>query len=157
MTERDRRWLARAVELSRRCPPSPTAFSVGAVIVVDGLVVSEGHSRQHDDREHAEEAALDRAGGAPAHRPSGGVDLSAATMYTSLEPCGVRRSRPRPCAELIIAAGIPRVVYALGEPPLLAPGGGAAKLRAAGVEVVQLPELADEVREINAHLLGSVS
>jgi len=146
MADGDERWLARAVKLSRQCAPSATAFSVGAVIAIDDALVAEGYSRQHDDREHAEEAAL--AGLADLS------DLSRATIYTSLEPCGVRRSRPRPCAELIIAAGIARVVYALGEPPVLAPGGGAVTLRAAGVEVVQLPAFAEAVRKINAHLLG---
>ena len=31
----DRRWLAQAIELSRRCPPSQSAFSVGAVLLSD--------------------------------------------------------------------------------------------------------------------------
>jgi diaminohydroxyphosphoribosylaminopyrimidine deaminase/5-amino-6-(5-phosphoribosylamino)uracil reductase len=80
--------------------------------------------------------------------------LAGATMYSSLEPCGVRASRPRPCADLIITAGISRVVYAWHEPPLLAVGGGAEMLRAAGVSVTEAPELADEAREMNAHLVS---
>ena len=32
LTEVDLHWLRQAIELSRRCPPSPTAFSVGALI-----------------------------------------------------------------------------------------------------------------------------
>ena len=32
-TEADREWLRQAIELSRCCPPSATAFCVGAVIV----------------------------------------------------------------------------------------------------------------------------
>ena len=64
----------------------------------------------------------------------------------------MRASRPRPCADLIVAAGIPRVVYAWHEPPLLASGGGAEMLIAAGVSVIEIPELADEAREPNAHL-----
>jgi diaminohydroxyphosphoribosylaminopyrimidine deaminase/5-amino-6-(5-phosphoribosylamino)uracil reductase len=58
-----------------------------------------------------------------------------------------------PCADLIIAAGIGRVVFAWSEPPVLAPGGGAARLRAAGVSVLHLSELAAAAGEINAHLL----
>ena len=39
----DVRWLHRAIELSRRCPPSPFAFSVGAVVVAaDGTVLATG-------------------------------------------------------------------------------------------------------------------
>ena len=55
-------------------------------------------------------------------------------------------SRPRTCSELIIAGGIPRVVFALREPPTFVDGRGAERLAEAGVEVVELPELADGVR-----------
>ena len=65
-----------------------------------------------------------------------------------------RASRPRPCAELIIAAGLRRVVIAWREPPLFVPGGGAAVLEAAGVAVTEIPALAAAARVPNAHLLG---
>ncbi|KJS56029.1 dCMP deaminase [Streptomyces rubellomurinus subsp. indigoferus] len=141
--------LRRAVELSRRCPPSTTAFSVGAVIVgADGTVLAEGFSRETDPHDHAEEAAL-------AKLPAGDPRLRGATVYSSLEPCGRRASRPRPCARLLIAAGVPRVVVAWREPDLFVTDcQGAALLTAAGVEVVELPELAEEARAVNAHLLG---
>lgn len=151
----DRRWLERAIELSRRCPPSATAFSVGAVLVAaDASVLSAGYSRELDPVSHAEEGALAKLGlpgGTGAAEPA---RLAGATMYCSLEPCGVRASRPVPCADLIIASGIGRVVIAWLEPPVLAPGGGAARLRAAGVTVQALPELAAAAREVNAHLLS---
>lgn len=140
----DREWLAATVALSRRCPPSPNAFSVGAVLVdASGVQVSAGYSREGDPTEHAEEAALRKAG-----RIGPG-----ATIYSSLEPCSVRKSRPRSCAELIVAAGIRRVVYALREPVLFVDGAGDEQLRDAGVEVVELADLADAVRRVNAHLL----
>ncbi len=144
----DFRWLRETIELSRRCPPSRTAFSVGAVIVgADGTPLATGFSREADPRDHAEEAALGKLS-------PGDPRLATATMYSSLEPCGVRASRPRPCAELIIAAGLRRVVYAWHEPPLLAAGGGAEMLRAAGISVTQVAELAAEARQVNAHLVG---
>jgi 5-amino-6-(5-phosphoribosylamino)uracil reductase len=148
----DRRWLEAAVELSRRCPPSPAAYSVGAVIVgADGAELARGFSREGDPHEHAEEAALRKL-------PAGDPRLAEATLYSSLEPCGARRSRPMSCAALALRAGIRRVVYALREPPLLAAGHGAAALRAAGVTVIEVPDLAGRVREVNAHLLpGSAS
>ena len=146
--EVDAYWLRQAIELARRCPPSPTAFSVGAVIVAaDGTPLATGFSRERDLRDHAEEVALAKL------RPDD-PRLAGATMYSSLEPCGVRASRPRPCADLIITAGLRRVVYAWHEPPLLAAGGGAEMLEAAGVSVTEIPELADEAREMNTHLLN---
>jgi diaminohydroxyphosphoribosylaminopyrimidine deaminase / 5-amino-6-(5-phosphoribosylamino)uracil reductase len=145
----DRRWLREAIELSRRCPPSASAFSVGAILVSrSGAVISTGFSRQGDPRDHAEEVALARAAGtAP---PA----LAGATIYCSLEPCLSRASRPRPCAELIVAAGIGRVVVAWLEPPLFVPGGGAAWLRGRGVTVIEFPEAAADARAVNAHLLS---
>lgn len=147
----DLHWLTRAVELSENCPPSRTAFSVGAVVVgADGTVLAEGWSRRTDDHDHAEEAALaDLAADDPR--------LRTATVYSSLEPCGERASRPRTCARLIIAAGVPRVVVAWREPDLFVRAcQGTALLTAAGVEVVELPQLADRARAVNAHLLGTV-
>jgi riboflavin-specific deaminase-like protein len=143
----DRRWLLRAVEESRRCPPSPTAFSVGAFIVsADGELLATGYSRESGPYDHAEEAALAKLDPADPRLPG-------ATIYSSLEPCRYRASRPRPCAELIISSGLRRVVTAWLEPPVFAPGGGAELLRAAGVTVVEVPELAARARPINAAVL----
>jgi len=144
-TADDRRFLWEAVDLSRRCPPSTTAFSVGAVIVREGDVVSTGFSREERDDEHAEELAIRRAEAA-------GRSLHGCTLYSSLEPCSVRKSGRRACCDRIIEAGIARVVYASAEPPLFVSGQGAARLRASGVDVLQLEELAGAVRRVNAHL-----
>ena len=142
----DLHWLREAIELSRRCPPSESAFSVGAVVVSDpGKVIATGYSRERDPKDHAEEVALAQAAGDPL--------LTGATLYSSLEPCLARASRPRSCAELIVEAGIPRVVIAWLEPPLLAAGGGAGALRRAGVTVVEIPWLAGLARSVNAHLV----
>lgn len=141
----DAHWLTEAIELSRLCPPSETAFAVGAVIVsAEGEELTRGYSRETDDKVHAEESALAKL--PPDSR------LAGATIYSSLEPCGQRKSRPRTCTELILAAGIPRVVFAMREPPIFVPGDGAEKLTAGGATVVELPELAPAVRAINSHL-----
>ena len=142
----DLHWLREAIELSRCCPPSQSAFSVGAVLVSDaGKVIATGYSRERDPKDHAEEVALAQAAGDPL--------LTGATLYSSLEPCLARASRPRSCAELIIAAGVPRVVIAWLEPPLFTAGGGAGVLRRAGVTVVDIPWLAALARSVNAHLV----
>ncbi len=147
-TAADWQWLRHAIELSRQCPPSPSAFCVGAVIVdAAGGVVATGFSRQHDPHDHAEEGAL-------AALQPGDPRLTGATLYSSLEPCRFRASRPRPCAELIIEAGLRRVVIAWLEPPVFARGGGAELLGDAGVTVVEIPDLAAEARAVNAAVLG---
>ncbi|OLB80665.1 MAG: dCMP deaminase [Actinobacteria bacterium 13_2_20CM_2_71_6] len=147
----DREWLVAAIELSRLCPPVDTAYAVGAIVVgIDGRELSRGYSRENDPADHAEESALDKLSDPD-------VDLTDATLYSSLEPCSSRRSRLRTCTELIVVTGIRRVVFALHEPPLLADGRGVEFLEAAGVEVIQIPDLAEAVRRINANVLGSGS
>jgi 5-amino-6-(5-phosphoribosylamino)uracil reductase len=144
----DGRFLRMAIELSRQCPPSQTAFSVGAVIVAaDGEVMATGYSREQEPNDHAEEVALRKVG-------RDDPRLAAATIYSSLVPCGARASRPVTCVQHIIAAGIPRVVFAWREPPIFTQGEGAEQLREAGVEVIELPELAEAAREVNAPLLS---
>ncbi len=146
----DRGWIEAAIELSRSCPMSTTAYAVGAVIVAaDGVELARGYSREVLPTDHAEESVLAKAAVA-------GADLSRATLYTSLEPCTTRRSRSRTCTDLILAAGIPRVVFAMHEPPTFADCQGAETLRAAGLEVVELADLAEQVRAVNAHLFDKV-
>ena len=150
-----RRWSRRCGRRARRGPPSQSAFAVGAVLVSDaGTVIATGHSRERDPKDHAEEVALARAAGDPL---LAGSTLAGATLYSSLEPCLARASRPRCCAELIIDAGIGRVVIAWLEPPLFAGGGGAGALRRAGVTVDEIPWLAEAARSVNAHLFGEGS
>jgi diaminohydroxyphosphoribosylaminopyrimidine deaminase/5-amino-6-(5-phosphoribosylamino)uracil reductase len=143
----DRRWLSLAIELSKRCPPSTTAFSVGAVIVDEhGRELSRGFSREETNL-HAEEAALGKLDLRAAH-------LRIATIYSSLEPCARRGSRPRTCVELIIAAGIRRVVIAWREPPIFVPDAhGVGALTAAEIEVVEYSELAEAAAAVNGALL----
>ena len=147
-TGADRAWLARTIDLSRRCSPSPSAFCVGAAVVAaDGTVMATGYSRETSPHSHAEEAALAKIDPADPR-------LTGATLYSSLEPCRVRASRPTPCAQLIIEAGLRRVVIAWLEPPVFAPGGGAALLGEAGITVVEVPGLAAEARAVNAAVLS---
>lgn len=144
----DHYWLQQAIDLSYSCPPSPTAFSVGAIIISgEGDVLATGYSRETSPHDHAEEVALTKL-------PPDDPRLHSAIIYTSLEPCSKRASRPRTCTELILAAGIPRVVLAWREPAIFVDCEGAELLAAAGVDVVELSPLAEEVKEINAHLLS---
>jgi 5-amino-6-(5-phosphoribosylamino)uracil reductase len=143
----DHHWLALACELATLCPPSTTAFSVGAIVVAaDGTELARGYSRENDPHDHAEEAALAKLSRDPR--------LATATVYSSLEPCAARASRPRPCAQLIRDAGIRRVVTAWREPDTFVPGAeGTELLESAGVAVVELPSYAEAAQAPNRHLL----
>ncbi|MGA5705848.1 dihydrofolate reductase family protein [Streptomyces cellulosae] len=146
----DRHWLALACELAAQCPPSETAFSVGAVVVAaDGTELARGHSREGEDPVvHAEEAALAKADPTDPR-------LAGATVYSSLEPCARRASRPAPCARLILDAGVRRVVTAWREPDtFVTDADGSAVLAEGGATVVVLPEFEQRAKAPNAHLLG---
>ena len=114
--------------------PNP---AVGCVIVKDGAVTGRGWT-QPGGRPHAETEALGRAGGG----------ARGATAYVSLEPCAHEGETP-PCADALVAAGLGRVVVGLGDPDPRVDGGGVARLRAAGIEVVT-GVCADEAAEIAA-------
>lgn len=116
--------MAHALALGRRglgnVWPNP---AVGCVIVAGGRIVGRGFTRP-GGRPHAEVVALAQAG--PAAR--------GATAYVTLEPCAHHGVTP-PCSDALIAAGVARVVVALGDPDPRVNGGGIARLRAAGVAV----------------------
>jgi diaminohydroxyphosphoribosylaminopyrimidine deaminase/5-amino-6-(5-phosphoribosylamino)uracil reductase len=116
--------MTRALDLGERVlgttSPNPP---VGAVVLDrTGEVVGEG-ATSPPGGPHAEVHALRQAG----ERARGG------TAVVTLEPCA-HTGRTGPCAEALIEAGIARVVVAVPEPTSLA-GGGAQRLRDAGVDV----------------------
>jgi diaminohydroxyphosphoribosylaminopyrimidine deaminase/5-amino-6-(5-phosphoribosylamino)uracil reductase len=123
--DEDERWMNAALGFGRRglglTAPNP---SVGALLVKDGIVIGRGVT-QPGGRPHAEQRALDEAGGS-AH---------GATLYVTLEPCAHHGLTP-PCAEAIAAAGVARVVSALEDPDPRVAGKGNALMREAGIEVV---------------------
>jgi diaminohydroxyphosphoribosylaminopyrimidine deaminase/5-amino-6-(5-phosphoribosylamino)uracil reductase len=125
--------LRRALELGEsvrgRTSPNPP---VGAVVLdAAGAIVGEGATRPAGGP-HAEVIALTEAGA----RARGG------TAVVTLEPCA-HTGRTGPCVTALLEAGVTRVVYALDDPNPVA-SGGAALLRAAGVEVIG-PAAVDEV------------
>ena len=124
MNERDEELLDRALDLAeggrRTASPNPI---VGCVIARDGRVLGEGwHVRRGEP--HAERNALEACS----------EPVAGATAYVSLEPCSHHGRQP-PCADALIAAGIGRVVCAIGDPNPEVDGAGVARLRAAGIVV----------------------
>jgi diaminohydroxyphosphoribosylaminopyrimidine deaminase/5-amino-6-(5-phosphoribosylamino)uracil reductase len=113
---------------------------VGCVITAaDGRVIGRGHTQQAGGP-HAEVMALRDA-------RASGESARGATAWVTLEPCS-HFGRTPPCCDALIEAGIARVVMAIQDPNPLVAGQGAARLRAAGIAVVD-GELADEARELN--------
>lgn len=101
--------------------PNP---AVGCILVNEGRVIGRGWT-DRGGRPHAEAMALDAAGDA----------ARGATAYVTLEPCAHQSARGPACADLLIAAGVARVVIAVQDPDPRTNGDGIARLRAAGIAV----------------------
>lgn len=142
----DLKYLKAAVEESRKSAPVQGSYCVGAVIVTADGQAFKGYTHETGEHNHAEEEAVAKA-------LKTGATLRGATIYSSMEPCSIRKSKPASCAQLIIGYGFARVVYALPEPPVFVNCNGADMLANAGIEVVRLDTLAPEVCKINSHLL----
>jgi diaminohydroxyphosphoribosylaminopyrimidine deaminase/5-amino-6-(5-phosphoribosylamino)uracil reductase len=140
----DRRWMDYALRLGRRAlGNSGENPNVGAVIVKDGRLAGVGWTRE-GGRPHAETEALAMAG----------EMAKGATAYVTLEPCA-HHGRTPPCAAAMVAAGVSRVVAALGDPDPRVLGRGFAMLREGGVAVV-VGEGAAEARHDMAGFLTRV-
>jgi diaminohydroxyphosphoribosylaminopyrimidine deaminase/5-amino-6-(5-phosphoribosylamino)uracil reductase len=116
--------MRRALELAAHglysTQPNPR---VGAVVARDDEIIGEGwHERAGEP--HAEPIAIRAAG----ERARG------ATIYVTLEPCS-HQGRTPPCADVLLAAGVRRVVFAIADPNPRVNGAGAARLRDAGIAV----------------------
>jgi diaminohydroxyphosphoribosylaminopyrimidine deaminase/5-amino-6-(5-phosphoribosylamino)uracil reductase len=103
---------------------------VGAVVVSGGEVVGEGWY-EYEGVRHAEVIALEQAG----ERAHDG------TLYVTLEPCS-HQGRTPPCADAVVTAGVTRAVVGARDPNPLVDGRGIERLRAAGIEVELLDDLA---------------
>ena len=108
--------------LAARGTTSPNPW-VGAAVVRDGHLVSVGATGPYGGA-HAEAAAL------------ANIDATGAELYTTLEPCmPFEGKKTRPCADLIVASGVRRVVIAIEDPHAPVRGQGVQFLRDNGVEV----------------------
>ena len=134
-TPQDERFMRQALALARRglgkTSPNP---AVGAVLVRDGRIISEGwHKRAGGP--HAEVFALRD------------VKADGAKLYVTMEPCSTWGKTP-PCTKAIIAAGVKRVVVAALDPNPRHNGRGLKLLRRAGIRV-EAGLLADEATAMN--------
>jgi diaminohydroxyphosphoribosylaminopyrimidine deaminase/5-amino-6-(5-phosphoribosylamino)uracil reductase len=122
-------YMLRCVELARKgsgtVAPNPM---VGAVLVHGQRMIGEGWHQRYGEA-HAEVNCIHSVA------PEDQALIPSSTLYVSLEPCAHFGKTP-PCADLIIAQKIPKVVIGSQDPFPDVNGKGIAKLRAAGIEVV---------------------
>jgi len=123
---------------------------VGSVIVVDGNIIGEGYHKAYGGA-HAEPNAIKDV--LTKHADAEQL-LKRATLYVNLEPCAHYGKRP-PCSDLIIRHQIPEVVIGCHDPFKLVDGQGIAKLKNAGIRVVE-NILEKECRELNRRFFTRV-
>ncbi|MDE5561659.1 MAG: bifunctional diaminohydroxyphosphoribosylaminopyrimidine deaminase/5-amino-6-(5-phosphoribosylamino)uracil reductase RibD [Bacteroidaceae bacterium] len=143
MTE-DEKYMRRAIQLAR-CGEAGVGTNpmVGAVIVHGGRIIGEGYHRKYGGPHaevHAVRNAFARTGAA---MPDTGEAMPAhirqlfggSTLYVTLEPCSHWGKTP-PCCDMIVRAGIGRVVIGMTDPNSKVNGEGIRRMKAAGIEVV---------------------
>lgn len=139
-------YMRRAIELAKlgigKVNPNPL---VGAVIVKNGQIISEGYHMIYGDL-HAERNAFKNL--------KSPEDANGAEMYVTLEPCCHHGKQP-PCTEAIIEHGISRVYVGSNDPNELVAGKGIQILRDAGIEVVTefLKEQCDAINPVFFHYI----
>ncbi|KIV92436.1 hypothetical protein PV10_03735 [Exophiala mesophila] len=176
-------YLRHALSLAQQSPPKPTNFRVGCVIVsypasdgdssplttsqtVPGTVLETGYTLELEGNTHAEQNALSKL---QASQGSANVQdwslvlpqSSNVTLYTTLEPCGLRLSGNLPCVDRIIAtrrglhgeqdsgAGIRKVIFGAREPgTFVADSKSLQKLDQAGVSWEFVPGLEEDILKV---------
>lgn len=105
MTEDDERWMRRAIEIARSKGSDPSTSPLGSVIVRDGREIAAERNQTKelpDATAHAEMMAIRRA-----CEKIGELELRGATLYSTLQPCGM-------CTMASIWSKVQRVVYGAG-------------------------------------------
>lgn len=128
--EQDHKWMRLACLYAGRAQghswPNP---AVGCVLIsAEQKLVAVGATAS-GGRPHAEATALLNAAQA-----GKSAEIKGGTAYVTLEPCA-HKGRGPACAELLVEAGLRRVVYAVGDPDERVNGKGRARLIEGGIDV----------------------
>ena len=140
----DVKFARQAIEEAKKSIPEddgrPHPF-VGVVIVKNGTVLSTAH-RGEEPGNHAEFFALEKKLSDEA--------IAGATVYTTLEPCTIRKPPKQPCAARLIERKVARVVIGMLDPDSRISGLGQRTLRRANIVTDLFPhDLMTELEELN--------
>ena len=105
MTQEDEQWMRQAIAVARSKGSDPATSPLGSIIVLDGRVIAAERNQTHelpDATAHAEMMAIRRA-----CEGTGEMELRGATLYSTLQPCGM-------CTMAAIWSKVGRVVYGAG-------------------------------------------
>ncbi|OEK03217.1 riboflavin biosynthesis protein RibD [Roseivirga sp. 4D4] len=146
MNNQDILFMQRALELAElgRGHVSPNPM-VGCVIVYEGQIIGEGYHKKYGEA-HAEVNAINAV--------SDKNLLTQATVYVTLEPCS-HHGRTPPCADLLVANQVKRVVIGAVDTNPLVGGKGIKKIEEAGIEVTH-GLLSEESRSLNKRFFSFI-
>jgi len=97
--------MRQAIAVARSKGSDPATSPLGSIIVLDGRVIAAERNQTHelpDATAHAEMMAIRRA-----CEGTGEMELRGATLYSTLQPCGM-------CTMAAIWSKVGRVVYGAG-------------------------------------------
>ena len=138
--------MKRAMDLARRgglkVSPNPM---VGAVLVKNGKIISEGYHKFYGGP-HAEVNAL---------KNLSKKQIRGATLYVTLEPCCIYGKTP-PCTNFLLSSGISDLVLAMRDPNPLVSGKGISILRKNGVNV-RVGVLREKARSLNKVFIKNIT
>ncbi|CCK72542.1 uncharacterized protein KNAG_0K01770 [Huiozyma naganishii CBS 8797] len=145
-----KKYMEFAIEEARKCGPTTTAFSVGAVLTNGTDVLEVGYSRELPGNTHAEQCALEKYFTKTGHRrvPPGTV------LYTTMEPCSFRLSGNDPCVQRVLSLGgdIQTVFVGVMEPDTFVKNNTSLTLlENAGINYIQIPGYESECTKIAFH------
>ena len=145
--EYNRKYMEMALDEARKCGETQTQFNVGCVLVLDGEVISTGHSRELEGNTHAEQCALEKY-----FAKNGGIrDVPLGTeLYTTMEPCSLRLSGNLPCVDRILALpNITACFVGVMEPDVFVKNNlSYKKLKDAGIEYIHIPGYEEQALDI---------
>jgi len=147
-------WMRLALSLAERSPPKPSNYRVGAVLVDDETheVLATGYTLELPGNTHAEQCCLLKLAekhGVPEEKLKEVLPASM-ILYTTVEPCSKRLSGNLPCVERVLRlAGSLRTVYVgVFEPEKFVTNTGRKTLEAAGVAVIHVGGLEEEILSV---------
>ena len=126
-----------ALEEAKKCEGTETAFSVGALLVKDGEILSTGYSRELPGNTHAEQCGVEKY-----YEKTGTREVPEGTViYTTMASLALKDLVGNlPCTDRILDHNIQTVFVGVLEPDtFVANNVGKKKLTDAGVHYIHIP------------------
>ncbi|KAI9295624.1 hypothetical protein K502DRAFT_211123 [Neoconidiobolus thromboides FSU 785] len=146
MISKDEEYMELAIKQANKCKPVDGAYSVGAVLVNDGGIISQGYSREIEGNTHAEECCFLKLNDQQ-------INYNQCTIYTTMEPCSERLSGKKPCLNWILEKGVKRVVCGIKEPDNFVNCNSTNLLLDNNITVIYLDGFQDLCLQPNSHLI----